>query len=237
MRKHKGFIPTTFSGRYLWCQNFRDKLDVKAETYDLGADRLTRLNTSTIQLGKLNEALDSVNAFTRSLTQCRKQFWRDSQSQPITVPPSPSLAFADPQLLSDFDTYLRDLVQTIKSHPNYTETDGKDFGFYGPQVDLDLTTIRPVPRLTLHSGHVHIRYDKHYIFSGVRVWVDRATGKMEHLGDITRAAFIDLHPLPETPRRWVYQFHYLLNDQLAGMRSDTYEIVAFSGAIEDDEDE
>lgn len=227
MSIHKPYIPLDFSGRYLWCDNLRQKLSSMKEKYGISMSDWERLDSGTTALGNANQLIDRVNAFGEAWTKFRKDLWQSPEAIDMAPPFDESFAAQRPPARTDFEDFLRRLVRNIQSHPDYNETDGRALGFIGPEVSVDIANARPAPRLQLTAGRVHITYEKHRTFSGVRCWVDRGGGQ-ELLGNFHRAAFEDPTPLPAEPTRWVYQFQYVIGDDSVGLLSDLHPIIVSS---------
>lgn len=226
MRKY--YLPHDFPGRFIWCDNFVQKLATLMEKYGVTTEQWIRLKDGTRALGQANEFIDRVATLGHSWSQYRQQLWQDTQPHEVAPPFDNSLAQQIPAIMSDFEDDIRRVVKQIQSHPAYTEADGKALGLFGPEISVDTATAKPLPRLLLTGSKVHVVYDKHNRFTGVRVWVNRATGEFELLGTYTRAAFEDPATLPDEAQTWSYRMQYLLGDTPVGQVSDSHDIVVAS---------
>lgn len=228
MSAHKFYLPTDFNGRFLWCNNLREKLAPKKDQYQISDADWALLNTLTDALGHANELIDRTAAFAQSYTSYRLQLWQGPSSRPLSVPADPTLSQPRPPVPANFKSFLLRLVKHIRSHRSYTAADGQAFGFTGPLITVDPATAQPVPRLHLSGGHVHVSYSKHRVFDGVRCYVQRGDAPLALLGLFHRVSFLDPTPFPASPTLWAYQLQYFIGDTDTGLLSNPVSILVSS---------
>ncbi len=221
MKKHD-YLPRADADRAIWLVNFEQKAKDYQVILNLSPATIAQLETDSdifagtlLFVEQLRNKLEAATAFKNQL--------RDGTG--TLVPPIlPTLPPIPPTVQSGIFNRVRLLVQTIKAHPNYTESIGDDMRIIGEESTDDPNTWKPILGVRLESGRPNILWKKGHS-EGIKLWVDRGTG-FEFLAIDTRPDYIDNEPLPPLGQSavWKYQARYLLNDETVGLVSDVLDV-------------
>jgi hypothetical protein len=114
------------------------------------------------------------------------------------------------------------LIARIKSNTNYTDNIGKALGIVGAADTTDITTMKPVLKLSLKGGHVDVKWIKS-VSDGARIEVDRDGKGFVLLAICTVPHYVDTF-VPTAPATWKYRAIYLQYDAPVGLLSDVVSI-------------
>lgn len=115
----------------------------------------------------------------------------------------------------------------MKTHSAYSEALGRELGVIAPVSATDLSTARPVLKLTAYPGHINISFHK-YGMEGVVVYSRlKGTGDWERLGADSVSPFIDRRPLQVEEQPEIREYTAMLTTlrEPIGQQSDIVSVV------------
>lgn len=223
MAKRKFYLPNSDADKVLWLNNFAEKLPAYATTLGITASTLAQVQTDSDVFGSvfifqnaLKNTMESYTAFKNLLKD-----GKDALTPPPTIPTLPTLP---PSSQSNIFGRAAQLVQNIKSNPNYNESIGDDLRIIGEEQDINTQTWKPILKLEYIAGSPNIKWTKGDS-NGIKIKVNRGSG-YEFLAIDTKPDYIDKHPLPPFGQSalWKYIAIYMLDDEEVGQWSDELEV-------------
>lgn len=217
------YFPLKDSGKVIWLQNFTPKISGYATALDIPASTISQLQVDTEAFLLTIQYTESVRNFSEALTAFRNQL-RDGKQSLGSLPPAPAAPTLPSGARNDIFGRIRKLVQTIKSHPNYSESIGDSLRIIAPKAAESSHEWKPLLQVAFQAGTPIIKWKKGKS-QGIKLWVDRGDGfKLEAINTIPD--YTDRHPLPPVGQSaiWKYQAVYLLKDQEVGQLSTVLEV-------------
>ncbi len=144
---------------------------------------------------------------------------------PSGAPIAPVLPAAVPAVDPGIETRFRALAKQIKAHPNYNEATGEALGIEGEvKAGPDFATVAPDIQAKVVGTQVHIfwGWGGNVAFLDLcELQVDRtgSGNNYELLAYDTTPNYIDTHPFPATPTKWIYRAIYRVGDNRVGQWS------------------
>lgn len=123
---------------------------------------------------------------------------------------------------------LRGLIQTFKHSPTYTESAGKALGIIGENNAIDLSTLKPLPKIKKTVNGVEIKYAKKGAH-GASIYCKRGSEtEFTRLEKVTLASFIDTRPNESGAAAEVREYYliYFKSDVPIGIQSDIVSVRA-----------
>ena len=123
---------------------------------------------------------------------------------------------------------LRGLIQTFKHSPTYTESAGKALGIIGENNAIDLTTLKPLPKIKKTVSGVLIKYAKKGA-DGAIIYCKRGSETaFTRLEKVTLATYTDSRPNLDGAAAEVREYYLIAfkSDTPIGLESDVVSIKA-----------
>ncbi|MFN8284444.1 MAG: hypothetical protein U0U67_14580 [Chitinophagales bacterium] len=228
--KKNGFLPRTDSEKETWLRNFANKIAQYSAKYNITAAEVADILASLLYFSyhlnyktQYGEYLKKLNAYIKEI--------KDGLPAGVTAsvaPVAPTLTAAPPAVSAGIFKRVKAFANRIKSHINYTESDGLDLGIEVSTVKKakpNLDTIKPTIKVHLiEGGQPEIIWSKNGM-DALEIWVDRGDGNDFVRCDIdTKPNYIDNHSLPVKAELWKYKSIYRMDDKIVGHWSDIVSI-------------
>jgi len=225
------YLPKSEPGKREWLANIATKLPNYTTELELpdAANVVARVARHAKNYALVLDGAHAHNEYSSALVAL-KNLMRDSDTTggaELTLPKPPEpLVFEGPVLAGIFED-MSNIVSDIKRSKKYNDVIGKDLriialpeagGGGGDQP-------RPVLVVELQSGRPNILWKKGK-FDGIKIHVDRGSGKFEFLAIDTHPDYLDTYPLPELGKAeiWKYMAIYLKKDEPIGDWSEVVQI-------------
>jgi len=169
---------------------------------------------------------NTVQSFAHSYTAFKNSLRKGGDEYDATLPSVPVLPPAPLMPVPGVDTRLRNIIQRIVNHSDYTSAIGEDLGIEGG-IEV-LAAIEAKPKFSIKlatNGYPNIRWLKGK-FHGVEIWKDEGRGFAKLDRDF-KPRFFDKSLLPPRGSKavWKYKMIYLLNGQPIGSWSDVVSVI------------
>jgi len=225
------YLPKSEPGKREWLANIATKLPNYTTELELpdAANVVARVARHAKNYALVLDGAHAHNEYSSALVAL-KNLMRDSDTTggaELTLPKPPEpLVFEGPVLAGIFED-MSNIVSDIKRSKKYNDVIGKDLriialpeagGGGGDQP-------RPVLVVELQSGRPNILWKKGK-FDGIKIHVDRGSGKFDFLAIDTHPDYLDTYPLPELGKAeiWKYMAIYLKKDEPIGDWSEVVQI-------------
>jgi hypothetical protein len=222
--EHEYYLPKDDPGKVLWLQNFGLKLPTYATTLGISSGILTSVSNDATYYGLVIGLLGPFKEYGKAII-AYKDALRDGSPTAIGDFPSPPAIPAFTAVPAGVFIRLRDLVKTIKAHPNYTSTIGTDLGIIGTEINPDFATIKPHPKVSLKNSHAYLQW-AHEHTDAADIKADYGDGAgFVTVGRILKAHSLDPHlPAAGTGKVYKYIIRYVVSDEEVGFWSDEISI-------------
>jgi hypothetical protein len=207
-----------------------------ATKYDVDDSQLLRLRHGRYSYGWFVAAKPIVQQGSEALTNAHLSMTTGEPAplQPLpgqpTLPPLPKFmvgaAEVTAQMEPGFFDFLSRLVQQIKNHDDYEETDGLTLKILGAVMDPPDPQIVPEVQWTFAASGALVLIVKKTPFQGYAVWVQLPNGAMAEVGFSTTRNYEVPLALPPTgtTQTWRVQVQYRYKNQPFGQKSNVVEI-------------
>ncbi len=229
-----GYLPRSEPGKREWLENLAVTLPKYTQELELpdAANVVARVARHAKNFALALDGAEAYSKYTSALVAL-KVLMRDSDKTggaELTLPKPPEpVVFEGPVVAGIFEDTSK-IVSDIKRSKKYNEVIGKDLrilplpeagGGAGGSGDEP----RPVLVVELQTGRPNILWKKGK-FDGIKIHVDRGSGKFEFLAIDTHPDYLDTHPLPELGKAeiWKYMAIYLKKDAEVGDWSEPVQI-------------
>ncbi len=223
-----GYIPNSDAERLIWINNFSRKLKVYAASVGISPAELTQLENDNAVFAYVMNMLAANKQSQQTITSYKNLLIHHSDNSPIgPLPVFPSFPVAPAAVPGGVFDRVRDMVQRIKGHPNYTEAMGRDLGVIAPENPVDIKTIMPVLSCKLDAGRPHLKWPRS-VAQALDLYADHNDGKgFVYLGRFLRSEYIDLYPLAagKIADEWKYKAMYVIGDEPVGLISQELTVV------------
>ena len=224
------YLPTGDAQRELWLRNFDEKLPGYATKFKLDKLITDIVHNDRISFSYSVLLVEGVKAFEHNCVKYKKEIKSGALTNliieiPVFVAPSgaPLVAIA-PGIFKR----IAKLVSTIKSHPNYTESIGKDLGIIGSENlgKVNPDELKVVLIVKEAGGKIQLKYKKGQL-DGVKIESKRgAETEFSFLDKITQTTYKDdrkmlVDGMPEIRQ---YRAWPILKDKVVGKVSDVVSI-------------
>ncbi len=231
MSDHR-YLPKSDPGRREWLENIATKLPNYTTELELpdAANVVARVARHAKNFALVLDGADAYGDHSSALVAL-KNLMRNSDKTggaELTLPKPPeALVFEGPVVAGIFED-MANIVSDIKRSAKYNEVIGKDLRILPlpePGGGGGEEQPRPVLGVELQTGRPNILWKKGK-FDGIKIHVDRGTGKFEFLAIDTHPDYLDTHPLPELGKAeiWKYMAIYLKKDEPIGDWSEIVQI-------------
>lgn len=224
----QSYLPYSDSDKAVWLANFVEKLKLYDVVLGISPTTISTLEDERDVFVGAIVVVEAVRNSAEALTAFKNRLRESTEPlgpQPVlpTIPPVP------PTVQGNIFGRIRELVNQIKSNPNYTESIGDDLRIIGDEISEDPSTWKPILGLGYEAGAPVIKWTKGQS-KGLKIWVDRGAGFQLLAIDI-RPNFTDNHDLPPAGQSalWKYRAIYVLNDAEVGQFSDILEVTVKGG--------
>lgn len=230
------YLPADDFGKLGFMHNYASKLPTYAALFGISASALQQVIDDATNFDLGLKAVSAFQSFSKTVVSF-KNFLRDgttNATEIVNPPEEPAMpAFTATVMGNIFGRWAKQ-IQTIKAHPNFTETIGKDLGIIGTdRPPVDPTTIKPVLGHTILAGKPNISWKKQG-HQGVHIYIDRSDGKGYGAMPFTdtKPDFLDEYPLPASGQTaiWKYKAIYIEDDVEIGNMSNEL-VVNVAGII------
>ena len=219
------FLERTDAGRAEWLNNFAPKLAEHATALGIDAPTLSFVTNAAAFVNFLLAIELQLKTNLNEWTAFKRVHLRGKQGDTFstTLPTLVSLGATPPAAPTELIMpRILKLVNTIKNHPNYTESIGRDLRIIGAAENIpDTASWQPKFKLSINAGKVIIKWVKGKA-SSIDFYVDRGRGEgFQYLGYDTRSPYEDAITLPAgaAPQNWTYRAIYRLGDTQVGQFS------------------
>jgi hypothetical protein len=221
------YLPSNDEERATWLNNFTAKLPYFAIKYGITPEEVMDMQNSALYFDALIKYKNQSSAYQNAITD-HKNAVRDGLSNGATLQPlMPPVMMLPPPVAPGIFKRAKALVNRIKSHVSYLETDGSDLGIIGAEMTaIDTNTIKPKFLLRLVAGgHPEIVWTRQGM-GALEIQKLGSDGKWYFLAIDTVPNYIDTEPLPPSGQSavWQYRAIYRLKDERVGMWSDVVTI-------------
>jgi hypothetical protein len=233
--KKQPFLPIQESKKVLWFNNFSGKLkDTYAALFGISSGDADKIVAYAAFYAFLISYLTGLRTFTQDLTKYKNDFF----GAPLNTPNGalPAFSVTPPAIIpTEAGVYniISPLIQTIKSHTNYTTAIGEDLGIVGNEQDIDLDTYKPEGKVFALPGAVKLDFSKKGV-DGQAVY-SRPVGSTDpnawvKLANDFHTPYLDGRPLAVAgkPELREYKLRALIGDEEVGQWSDVIT-VTFAG--------
>ncbi|MDR1283054.1 MAG: hypothetical protein LBK99_19855 [Opitutaceae bacterium] len=206
----RAWFPTALKDQLEWATRHISGLEEVGTLVGVPTAFTTQARSDLASLRQLYDWRDKVDDLSKSYTQAAERLqWGDGSPDPVVTQP------VDPALLGINKTVSRqpalfprlfNNIDTINKNPACKDDIRRQLAILPPEKPaIDLLHLTPDARATFSGGYVTI---KGHLPKPARFWqvhADYGDGEGRHLiGTITRARYIDQHPLPAKPVTWTY---------------------------------
>jgi hypothetical protein len=133
-KKHEDFVPRTDAERLTWLYNIQQKAPTTGIILGLLSAQITELGDA------LQQSIDAIN-----LAEVKKAELSEACHAKRLL--------NDNQLLT-----IRRIIGIMKRSPQYNAAIGGQLNIIGSSVAIDTTTVKPVLKLSVFAGNIHITY-------------------------------------------------------------------------------
>jgi hypothetical protein len=218
-------IPKSDLAFTILLKNFATKIGKYGTGLGITEREITSLQKDAAAFDYVVNCQSVIQIFAQSFTTFKNVLRKGGEVELMAMPVAPVLDNPPPMPAPHIDGRLRNVIQRIVSHPDYTSTIGEDLGIEGGMEALAAIEAKPRFFIKLASnGHPNIRWIKGK-FHGVEIWKDTGRGFMKLERDF-KPRFFDKSPLPPwgVTAVWKYKMIYLLKDQPIGSWSDVVSV-------------
>lgn len=220
------YFPRSKDGRLDFLKSLCNNLPgALATKYGITNTQIKDIQDSVIFLEYLDKTVELSKKFGPSLTECYQEFGYGTSGVlsgvPVFVAPTP-LPIVVPA--SGIFNRVIALVRTIKAHPSYTSTDGKDLGI--ELVDVAVMKeeeLQPLLKVQVVGSNVQVSAVKGDT-QGFEVWCNKGTDTFVFVGFATSAKFKDPSPMPAQATIWKYKGIYHLHNEQVGQWSQEVSV-------------
>ena len=223
-------MPKSEPGKREWLANIATKLPNYTPELELpdAANVVARVARYAKNYALVLDGADAHDKYSSALVAL-KNLMRDKDKMggaELTLPKPPdALVFDGPVVAGIFED-MANIVSDIKRCKKYNEVIGKDLRIIAlPEAGGGGDQPRPVIAVELQTGRPNILWKKGK-FDGIKIHVDRGSGKFEFLAIDTHPNYLDMHPLPELGKAeiWKYMAIYMKKDEPIGDWSEVVQI-------------
>jgi hypothetical protein len=227
-----GYLPRSEPGKREWLENLAVTLPRYTGELELpdAANVVARVARHAKNFGLVLDGAEAYDKYSSALVAL-KVLMRDSDKTggaELALPKPPeALVFETPVVAGIFEDTSR-IVSDIKRSKKYNEAIGKELRILPlpePGGGGGEEQPRPVIAVELQTGRPNILWRKGR-FDGIKIHVDRGSGKFEFLAIDTHPDYLDTYPLPELGKSeiWRYMAIYMKKDEPIGDWSEIVQV-------------
>jgi hypothetical protein len=232
MARKKSYLPKADGQLVNWLNNLSSKIGGYAAKYGITPGEVSYIQAAALYFAYWFGVLDMVKANIQKLTK-----WKNEIRDGLKAGGSPAVTPTDisftspPAVAHGVLPFVRSIVNRIKAHQSYSDTDGEDLKIVGADDDTELSQLKPIFEIKLNQGQPELVWEKG-ITSGVKIHVNRnlagtpvpppSLETFQFLAIDTQPNYIDTFPLPPFGQSvvWAYVMVYMMGDEEVGEWSD-----------------
>ena len=205
-----------------------------ATKYEITAPQLLRLRHGRYAYDWFINANSIARQWCKSMSDAHDSMTSANPTAPTALPGGPTLppapTFNTPPVTAQYEpgffTFLGRLVQDIKNHDHWDESDGLLLKILGAEIGPPDEAIVPEVKFKYAPSGRPILIVKKMEFQGYTVFVARGTGAMTEIGFSTTREYEIVLPLPAQGQfeTWQVQVQYRYQNEPFGQKSQVIDI-------------
>jgi hypothetical protein len=225
-------LPRTIESQVSWLQNFSVKLPAYAARYGISADEASGVQAGYNALSFWMDYDNVFSQYAQKVTGYRRELMSGVPAgvTPGAAPsiPTPGTPPALPDTVqSNIIGYATSVGNRIKSHNDYTESDGRDLGLEGAEASGRAgADDKPTLDASIgDGGHPHVDWTKAGN-DAIEIWKSTDGVNWTFIAVDTTPDYTDTAALPAAGQSavWRYKAIYRHKDEHAGQWSDVVSI-------------
>jgi hypothetical protein len=225
-------IPDDDLGKAAWLEKFAFGLSEYATVLGLAAETVAQVQDDAKNYAATVQYVVAIRDYTKGVTSYRNALRNGGakgRAVGVLAPPPPLPTFT-PTLAGNVFGRIAKLVGGIKYNVKYNDAIGKGLGIVAVSSGASVDDAKPMLKAEMRNGYPTIIWKKGKM-DGIKLWVDRGTGKFTLLAVDMNPDYVDKHPQPPMGQAvvWTYKGIYIKNDTQVGEWSDTAEVTVTGG--------
>ena len=222
----KAFLPTIEAKMILWLINFAGKLSTYAAKYGISLGEVADITADKEYCNFWWQHHLEVQIYDQNVTAFKNALFHGvpAGSAAPVEPVPPVLGTVPAAVAPDVFGRATSIGNRIKSHKDYSTTDGEALGLEGTEQSLpDIVNSKPELKTQVIGGVPRIIWHKNHM-KAIELLARRNGGTWDFMALDTHPDYDDTHPLPATEELWEYKGIYHFGNGRVGQWSEVVSV-------------